>query len=380
MRNKIFLTGILIIFLFTLTGCYDASTIEDSYYIVAMSIDEGKNDFYDISIQIAKNDSSSSGSNGNSSQSSEYTIYKVQASTIDNGISILNNYLNKKINLSHCSAIVFSEDLAKKGIGTLLNTLANNHEIRPNTYVLISSKKASDVLEKVANSKEKFSSRFYEYVINSLDYTGYSVDTNFAELFSDVNNTSTDAVAIYTSVNNETIQNNGLAIFKDDRMVGHTNALESIAHLLLINKLEESLITFDNPFENNSKIDLDLSIMKDNIINVDIINNSPFITCEIFVDGNIQTSGKNFDYTTSKNIEAVEKTAEKYLKTLITDYLYTLSKEYNADVLNFQNIYSKQCLTNSELEKVHFDDIYKESFFDVTVHVSIASTHLFDRE
>lgn len=380
MRNKILLTGILIIFLFTLTGCYDASTIEDSYYIVAMSIDEGENDFFDISIQIAKNDNSNSGSDSGSSQSSDYTIYKVQALSIDNGISILNNYLNKQINLSHCSAIVFSESLARKGIGILLNSLANNHEIRPNTYILISSKKASDVLEKVSNSKEKFSSRFYEYVINSVDYTGYSVNTNFAELFSDVNNTSTDAIAIYTSVNNDTIQNSGLAIFKDDRMVGHTNSLESIAHLLLTNKLEESLITFDNPFEDNSKIDLDLSIMKDNNITVDIINNSPYITCEIFVDGNIQTSGENFDYTISKNIEAVERTAEKYLEALITDYLYTLSKEYDADVLKFQDMYSKNCLTNNELEKVHFDKIYKESFFDVTVHVSIASTHLFDKE
>jgi spore germination protein KC len=217
MKKTFAIILILLFFLVTLTGCYDASSIEDSYYIVALGIDLADDNLYDISIQIAKNENSSSESN--SSQSSSYSIYTVQAETIDSGISILNNYLNKKINLSHCSAIIFSEELAKKGIGNILNSLANNNEIRPNAYLLISEKKAINVLENVANSGENFSSRFYEYIINSANYTGYSAPTTFGEVFSDINNQYGDTVAIYTVIQDDTIQNNGLAIFKDDYMV-----------------------------------------------------------------------------------------------------------------------------------------------------------------
>lgn len=113
MKNKISISIILIFILITLTGCYDASSIEDSYYVVALGIDSSNNNLYNISIQIAKNKSSSA-SSASSSQSSSYTIYTVEAETIESGISILNNYLNKKLNLSHCSAIVFSEELARK--------------------------------------------------------------------------------------------------------------------------------------------------------------------------------------------------------------------------------------------------------------------------
>lgn len=112
MKNKLSISIILILLLFTLTGCYDASSIEDCYYVVALGIDLSENNLYNISIQIAKNKSNSSSSD--SSQSSSYTIYTVEAETIESGITILNNYLNKKINLSHCSAIVFSEELANK--------------------------------------------------------------------------------------------------------------------------------------------------------------------------------------------------------------------------------------------------------------------------
>lgn len=68
--------------LFSLTGCYDANSIEASYYIVAIGIDQGKSSTYNLSIQIAKNSSSSSDSS--SSQSSDYTIYQVECDTFDN--------------------------------------------------------------------------------------------------------------------------------------------------------------------------------------------------------------------------------------------------------------------------------------------------------
>ena len=43
-------------------------------------------------------------------------------------------------------------------------------------------------------------------------------------------------------------------------------------------------------------------------------------------------------------------------------------------------LYSKKCLTNQDLEKIHFDKVYKDSFFDINVDVEISSTHLFDKE
>ena len=155
MKKKVSIFLILLLFLFALTGCYDASSIEDAYYVVALGIDQNKNESYNISIQIAKNTDNKSSLG--SSQSSAYNIYTVEAETVDSAISIFNNYLNKKINLSHCSAIIFSEELARQGIGHLVNSLANHDEIRPNAYVLISDEDAINILENVSSSGENFS-------------------------------------------------------------------------------------------------------------------------------------------------------------------------------------------------------------------------------
>lgn len=161
---------------------------------------------------------------------------------------------------------------------------------------------------------------------------------------------------------------------------GKTSSLDSIAHLLLTNKLEESLITIPNPFDPSSKIDLAIGIQKKTKKDVEIINNTPFISCELFLGATIKTSGENFDYTTTENIELIETQTSKYLEKIILDYLYTLCKEYESDVLDFQNILSKSCLTNQELENYHWESIYKDSFFKVSVNTNINSTHLFDKE
>ena len=79
MKKKISIILVLLICLFSLTGCYDASSIEDAYYVVALGIDSTENDTYNISIQIAKNKDNSSSSG--SSQSSDYNIYTVEADT-----------------------------------------------------------------------------------------------------------------------------------------------------------------------------------------------------------------------------------------------------------------------------------------------------------
>lgn len=83
MKNKYFCFFLITVFmLFSLTGCYDANSIEASYYIVAIGIDKGKDSIYNLSIQIAKNSNGSTDSG--SSQSSDYTIYQVECNTFDN--------------------------------------------------------------------------------------------------------------------------------------------------------------------------------------------------------------------------------------------------------------------------------------------------------
>ncbi len=370
---------ILTILLFTLTGCYDSNGIENFYYIVAIGIDKSKKDegLITLHVQNAKPTSSSSGS---SSQSNESKIYSVDCKTIESGINILNNYLNKKINLSHCSAIIFSEEIAKSGIKSYMNTLANDTEVRATCNVIISSKSAYDLLNNVTNSSDSFSSRLYDYILNSVDYTGYTINADFNSFSSRVNNKITQATAIYAVVNDNTVQNSGAAVFKNGSMVGTICPLRTIAHLMVTNNLKACMLPLNSPFNENGVIDVNIKKLQSPDIDVSIKDNHPFIKIDLRLQGSINSSGEEFDYTNRDNIKKLEEACNHYIETLVNEYLDTITKEYNSDIAGFGGMLSSKFLTVDDYEKIHWNDIFKNSTYEVHVNTTITSSQLLNRE
>lgn len=370
---------LIFIILFSFTGCYNTTGIDRQYFVVSFGIDLVENDLIKFSLQIPS--SSSSGSESSSSaQASSYQLYSVEGETIDECISILNNYLNKKINFSHCSALILSEEIAKKGVEPFINTLTNNTELRHSCEIIISSTTALDVLEKVANSGEVFSARLFDYLSTSSQYTGYTIQSTFGDFFQALDNDYYNPSSIYASVSDNTVQTNGIAIFNNSIMIGHIDVSNSISHLIVTNDLDTCTITIDNPFEENEKLDLDVSLYKNTEIKIDVINGSPFITLTIYPEGTIRSSGSIFNYIDNNNITNVEHATTNYLEKIIKDYLYTISKKYNSDIVGFKGIYQSTFPTKEEFDKVHWDEIFQDSYFKINLKTKINSSNLFNKE
>ena len=123
-----------------------------------------------------------------STQSKQSTITSIDCSSIDTGISLVNSYISKKINLSHCKAIVFSEEYAYEGVSEELFTLVNNLEIRPDCNIIISRCKAMDYLNNVKPTLESVSARYYELILNSSEYTAYSENIALKDFYNSLLN------------------------------------------------------------------------------------------------------------------------------------------------------------------------------------------------
>lgn len=153
-----------------------------------------------LTFQISIPESSSSSGSG-SSQSSKSECTTVECSSINSGISLANSYISKQINLSHCKVVVFSEEIASKGLNDYIDTLSNNIEIRPNCNVIISRSTAKKFIEEAEPSIETLTARYYEVALKSSEYTGYTTSTQFANFVNDVKNSFVEATAILGGVN-----------------------------------------------------------------------------------------------------------------------------------------------------------------------------------
>lgn len=403
-KKNLYLFLILSICLFSLTGCYDATGIEDLSYAIAIGLDKGENNVLKLSIQFAT-PSKMSGADS-SGQSEATTISSIECSSVSSGINLINSYISKKINLAHCEVIVISEDLATEGIAEEISNIIDNIDIRPTCNIVVSKCNAINFLENAKPTLETITARYYEAAIRSSEYTAYTADIELFDYFSALKSSYVQPLAILAGVNTlDTHKSNsnfdkfnidssytasqtpiqdktslecmGLAVFKEDKLVGELNGIESLCYSILTNKLKSCMITIPDPLDTKETLDVYIELQKDTDITVNLINNSPFITLKVYLNGNIASSDETDLYSAIRDLDKISESTNNYMQSEISSFLYKTSKDFKSDVVGFGKYAMKYYLTNEEWENSNWLDNYQNTFFDVEVESNIKSGELF---
>lgn len=167
----------------------------------------------------------------------------------------------------------------------------------------------------------------------------------------------------------------GIAVFKEDKLVGELNGLESICHLILVNELKNATISIPSPFESTNYIDLYITKSKSKS-KVYISNGTPFIKPNIKIEARIVSMSDDYKYLNKENLELIENYANNYIKSYINNYLYKTSKEFKSDVTGFGRYAVSKFLTWDKWDKYNWLDNYQNAFFDVSVDVHVKSRYL----
>ena len=390
-----------------LTGCYDLNGIEQFSYAIAIGIDASDINIIKLSLQFTI--ATSSGGEGTTSQSSNSTVVSVDCDSIDSGINLINSYVGKQVNLSHCKAIVISEPVAVEGVSQYLYTLINNIQIRPDCNIIISRCNAKDFLENSTSSFESLPARYYETAIESSQYTGLAETTPIHKFYSYIEDDFREATAVLgglLSENNQSsienqpyinldgnykvnetpvsgenkIDNMGIAIFSGDKLVGEVNGLETISHLLLTNKLKKCVITISSPFKENRPISLFITSPKSTVQTVEIVNGSPYITTEVFLEANILSADNDSDYTSIGNLKIIEEYVNNYMQEQLSSFLYRTAKEFKSDVIGFGRHLRTKYLTEEKLNQISWSTLYPNSFFSCKVHCTVGSGYVISKD
>jgi len=373
MKKKLLVITCILTIILAFTSSYDARGTEELSYIIAIGLDKSDNpkEPLALSIQIAKPDTSESG--GTKIKTETKTV---NCNSFNLGIAMLNLENINELNLSHCTAIIISEELAKEGIEDFINTLANNIEIRPTCNMLISQSKASEFLEK-ASSIEDISSKFYNSFIHSAKVTSYVTTCPLSEFYSGLHGDIKSPIALYSFIKDDTIESLGLAIFKDYKFVGRLSGLETILFNILTNQLETATIEVYNPQAPEIPLSIGISSSEPTQIKVKLENNKPKITCKISLNSRILSANKDYDYYTEDFLKQIESEINKFIEDSCNNLLIKTATEYNADIFGFQGYFNKNYLTQDELDKYDWNTLYPNSEFNIECTNYLISGYLF---
>ena len=387
-KIKYFCTIILLLIIsYFLLGFSNSNSLDSFAYALAIGIDSSESSTYKFTFQFNKSTKSS-----DTVEASSY-IFSVDSTSLDSAISLLNNYLGKHINLSHCKIIVFSEEIAVSGIDKHISTLMNSVQIRPDTSIIVSKCDGKYFIENADSKLESLISTYYEVATSSSNYTAYTDYVKITDFLNksesfkfepcailgnvySMNTKSKDSSA--SKVNQSQLSSGtgietlGVAVFKEGKLVGELSGIQTMGHLLVKNKIKTCAVSIVNPLNESEIIDLYLYNESTPDISVEFINNSPFVSIDLKINAKI-LSGNGSNSLDNNYLNLINEELNSYLEDIISDYLYTISKEYNSDIAGIGRFATKKFLTISDFENYDWLDNFKDCFFDVSVDCNVIS-------
>ena len=398
--KRIFVLTVIVLLLVAFSGSYKALSIEKLAYVVAIGIDTSSTQKFNFSFQFTN---VTSNTESGTAQKSPSIVNSVEASSIGAAINLMNTYIGKRINLSHCKVIVISEEVATSGISKHIYTLMNDTQIRPSANIVISKSNAKYYIQNSKPILENLITKYYDIFDYSSNFTGYTADATIGDFLNKLECDTCNPVGILGGMNTENIsyetdiienqssstkanestisgkrgsENIGLAVFKDDKLVGELNAFECLAFLNMTNQAKGFFITIKDPERENDYLDIYFSPTKPTQIKVSIVNGSPYIKVKCSYSGRIYSVDSNRQYLDENKLQAISNVCSSYLESSFSDYLYKTSKEFKSDINEFGKYALSNFLTTNDFNDYNWNENYKNSFFDIDVDSMVESSIL----
>lgn len=399
LRN-FFILVVIILLMMAFSSSYSALNLDNLAYVLAIGIDTSTTNKLKVSFQFSK---ASSPSESGTTEKTPTFVNTVEASSISNAINLMNGYMGKELNMSHCKVIIFSENFAKQGIAKEIYTLINDTQVRPSANIIIAKCDSNYYIEETKPQLENLIAKYYEILTDSGKHTGYVPNATIGDFFNSLVCDTCEPYAILGGINNESSQNPstidsqkdyiikanessisgetafeniGVAVFKDDKLVGELNALETISFLSIRNQIDNFLISIPDPDNSNSYIDIYVTPTKSTSIKIDTSNGSPYVKIKAKFTGRIYSMETNSNYLDANRLNDISKYCDSYLESIFSDYLYKTSKEFKSDINGFGKFALSNFLTTKDFNNYRWLDTYRDSFFDVKIDTSVKSAML----
>lgn len=390
--KNIFIFIVIVVFILAFSHSYSSLNIDNLAYVVALGIDSTDDNNLQVTFQFSTPVSIESGEKPNPINNT------IISPSISNAINIMNSYLGTPISFSHCKVIIFSEQLAKQGISDEIYTLINDTQVTPSSNIVISKCDAKNYLEQTTPELENLVSKYYESFENSSKNTGYIPDATIGDFFNDLTSRTREPYAILGGVNAESrneensttnqdnlkanmtsisgkngSENFGVAVFREDTLVGELNAFESVAFLNIRNNIDRFLISIQDPENENNLLDIYMTPSNNATIKVNTSNQTPYIKINCKYTGRIYSMTQNSKYLSPEVLDSISKICNSYLETQFSNYLYKTSRELHSDINSIGNYALKNFFTTKEFEDYSWLENYKNAFFKVNVDSSVKS-------
>lgn len=365
----VLLLCLMIPLLLLIQGCWGSQETDETGYILLMGFDKGEKDILKVTYQMAIPHPVEGGEAEKATE-----IISVEAASIYGAQQLVSAFVSKHLTLAHNRGIIISEELAREGLSKYINPLVRSRDLRRTTFLMVVKGKAGDFIEKNKGLIfEKYPSRQIDIFMTSSDVTGFIYKSDIHSFYQGLKLPGQQAVTALVGVQKEKededpkleqkkprsyeekvkeevaylpgeiprkggnkIELIGLAVFKDDKLVGFLNGEETRYFQMLTGDFKKSIFSFPDPHEpESSLIVMEIKKRAHPKIKIKADEFKTVIEVDILLEGEILSiqSGRNYE-----NGE-LRQELENYISTFIsqeaTHLIKKTQEEFTSDIFGF---------------------------------------------
>ncbi|GAB6136908.1 Ger(x)C family spore germination protein [Halanaerobaculum tunisiense] len=374
MKKKIVLILMILLLLPTLVGCWDNQDLTDMSIVIAVGLDQIKEDKIEVTVQLVKANTIAARQQG--SQEKAFWTYSATGDTVFSAVRNLNNIINRKPFWSHLQLIVVGEELAQEGMMKVLDFFERDHELTPKAKIMISKNIAakkvleaesdleslpalhlSDVLTNQASLAKMMHINLVE-LLNNLKSFGFSPAIGMVEVGQEIKNKK--------QINVKDLKVHGAAVFKRDKLIGWLDPILTRGLLFVQNKIKSGIINVSNPLDEDQEVAMEIS-QSTSKINVKLKQSKPVFEVEVKAEGKLAEQQGRGNLTNSEMINKLEQKGEEVIKKNIRQVIKLGQKKYNSDFFGFSQIVHREYVDYWHSIKEDWNSIFSQAPIKIKV-------------
>lgn len=359
------------------SGCWSREEVTDLAIVLGAGVDWTPDGRIRLTLQIAKPGAFPGSSDTGGQESASFVVF-AEGKTIAEAERNLASQVPRRIFWGHCVVLVIGEEMAKQGTDLIMNFFFRGRQPRETIWMTVTKGEAKDFMG-TYSELAKTSAQATAFLTKMK--TSYSVQLwEFDEMRNNkgiqpvVTLVAAKEVDAPSQDNNspapKQVEINGIAVFKEDKMIGGLDIEETKGFLWLKGEVVHSIISVSDPDEPDREVSIRVQKISTKIIPEYDGRNLRF-NVKIKMDGDIIEQQSEEDLAKSEKIRLLEKEMAEEVKNNINATLEKIQHLYGVDVFGFGLAFHRQYKKDWPELKDLWDDKFTRSEVNLSVEVKL---------
>ncbi len=375
--KKRMLLAILPALLLILPGCWNKRELDQSGFVMAIAIDQGKNKQLQLTTQMYRPVAGQKGGGGGGGSASETSnlLIKTEDDSIFEAIRDIPIHLGRKASWSHMRIIVVGEKLARStDIGKLIDFFYRDHEPRHTISIMIAKGRADKILEVKPAIEQTIGQQLLLTKQVTYKNAAKSLDTTLLKLALQLNSPANDSAITYVYKDKDEkdeLNSAGLALLKKGKMIGILPSKKVEGLIIMRNEYKSGIIEI--PCQRKSKDTETFEVLNlSTRLKPTLAEDKVRVQVKTTVEGAIGEL-KCTEIKTRKDEAAFVRKVEEQIKKEMRITLRVLQKN-RTDIIEVGNAIARWHPKQWNAMKEQWDSQFAEIPFDIQVHVKMLTT------